>query len=300
MAGGNKGDQLQAKLKGDILSFPVKIATAIYRGCMVAIDTATGYLVQCDDSATQIFVGIAEESCTAAQAVASGTVSIRVRRRGIFKLKLETAAAIPTYAGKLVYAAVANTGSVDELVDIATAVTNHCLIGRVVKHGPATNEVWVDIMGIQDTVSTATYLTLADAASVANGDGAALIGIEDADAVLAATTVEAALNELKAPGIIAQDDADLTITIAKILTGHVVLSNSEARTYELATPTLAQAGIRCSFKKSTASATAATLSTAGAETIDGAATFAAMDAQYDACTLLWTGTGWSIISKMLA
>lgn len=134
MAGGNK--QMYAKLKGNILSFPVKIATAIFRGTNVAIDSA-GYLVQIDDDAAMKFVGVAEEACTVAQAVADGTINIRVRRHGIMRMTKNTTSAV-TDVGKLVYAHTEHTSAVDELVGLVGATSNDNIVGLVVRREPDT------------------------------------------------------------------------------------------------------------------------------------------------------------------
>jgi hypothetical protein len=136
MAGGNKGQAMQAKLRGDILSFPVKIATAIYRGTMVGID-GTGYLVQMSDLGAITFAGIAEEGCTAAEAVADGTVSVRVRRRGIFRMTKNTTSAV-TDVGCIAYAHTGHSASVNELVGLAAVCTYDNAIGLIVRREPDT------------------------------------------------------------------------------------------------------------------------------------------------------------------
>ena len=134
MAGGNV--QMNVKLKGNILAFPVKISTAIFRGSSVGIDSA-GYLIQMDDDAAVKFVGIAEEACTVAQAVADGTINIRVRRHGIVRMTKNTTSAV-TDVGKLVYAHTEHTASVQELVGLAGACTEDNIIGLVVRREPDT------------------------------------------------------------------------------------------------------------------------------------------------------------------
>jgi hypothetical protein len=57
------------------------------------------------------------------------------------------------------------------------------------------------------------------------------------------------------------------------------------------------AGGTLMFKKTTADALAVTLDGAGAETIDGAATNAAMDAQYDTLTIVCDGLAWYIVEQ---
>jgi len=142
MAGGNIGNALQVRLKGDILSFPVKIATAIYRGAPVAADS-TGYAVMASDEAAMKFLGIAEESNTVAEAVASGTVSVKVRRRGIFRMKL-TGVDI-THIGLRAYAETAQGASTDYAVALAASSAYKNLIGTIVKLDATDNYCWVDI-----------------------------------------------------------------------------------------------------------------------------------------------------------
>jgi hypothetical protein len=52
--------------------------------------------------------------------------------------------------------------------------------------------------------------------------------------------------------------------------------------------------------KTSSDAAAVTLDGYSAETIDGAATFAAIDAQHDCALLLCTGSGWVILSRDIA
>jgi hypothetical protein len=172
MAGGNITTNV--KLKGDILSFPVAIATAIYRGTCVALNAA-GYLIQASDAASITFVGIAEESVTAAQAVANGTVSVRVRRHGIFKMVKNTTSLVGDL-GKFAYMHTGHSSSVQELVGLAAACTNDIPIGLIVsratdKPGGATyasNYLMVDItpainMSLASAVSTHAGLSGQDA-----------------------------------------------------------------------------------------------------------------------------------------
>ncbi|KKL87909.1 hypothetical protein LCGC14_1930010 [marine sediment metagenome] len=183
MAGGNKGAGLVVKLRGDILSFPVKIATAIYRGTQVAIDSA-GYLIQAGDGAAMKFVGIAEEACTVAQAVADGTISIRVRRHGIVRMTKNTTSAV-TDVGALVYSHTTHTASVDELVGLAGACTYDNCVGLVVRREPDTpggtaytnNYLMVDITPSPwSTIDLSTHIALNDQnAHVAGGIGPSLI-----------------------------------------------------------------------------------------------------------------------------
>lgn len=99
-------------------------------------------------------------------------------------------------------------------------------------------------------------------------------------------------------GIVTLADAAATLTTAH-LDKVLLIPNTAARTLTL--PAAADcAGRFLTVKKTSADAFAVTIDGAGAETIDGAATFAAQDAAYDTVTILSDGTGWHIISKMIA
>lgn len=169
MAGGQLGQGWQVKLRGNILSFPVKIATAIYRGTAVAIDAA-GYLIQAGDGAAMKFVGIAEEGCTVAEAVADGTITIRCRRHGIVRMTKNTTSAAND-VGKLVYAHTTHTASVDGLVGLIAATTYDNAVGLVVRREPDTpggaaytnNWLMVDITPAPwSATDVATHAALAD------------------------------------------------------------------------------------------------------------------------------------------
>lgn len=244
MAGGAKGNALQVKLKGNILSHPTAIATLILRGCMVNLK-ATGFLALAGDTSSERFAGIAEEGVTVAEAVANGTKNVRARRRGIFKMKLTggDAAAAPTLVGSLVYVHTTQTASVDELVGLTGSVSNHVFVGTIVKHGTdaqaiagtSTADVWVDIKGADHTVlGDATYPTLTNLAAHTTGKGAELVGVEDAKGWGTSQTVQDALEALLAFGHIdipltaftAGDGAPLTIQTSTE-PGYEILSSKE-------------------------------------------------------------------------
>jgi len=165
------------------------------------------------------------------------------------------------------------------------------------------------MIGVEDSASNFAGTTveailaeiIADYAATTASNGASKIGVQDASALFTGTTVESVLAEIKQGRIGAdQTDADEAVAIGAILGGYVVLPNTAARTYTLATPTAGMAGIECTFIKSTAAAFAATLATTGAEQINGSDTYVEMDAIYDSVTLKWTGTGWMIKCKNIA
>lgn len=224
MSGGNKGDAWQVKLRGNIISLPVYATggagvkgamAAIQRGTMVNINQY-GFAIQASDTSGEVFVGISEESIAAkgAGTTIQGTYSIRVRRRGIFKMTLDATskAAAPSLVGSLVYVNTAQgvAGGSDELVGLAAqCTTGSVLVGIIVKHGTTvqakagttTADVWVAIIGAPSaTLYASTYTattTLASAAATA-GHGAKGIGLYDVAAKFDAVNVEDAFAELVA------------------------------------------------------------------------------------------------------
>lgn len=165
MAGGNMGNALQAKLKGDILSFLVKSGAVIYGGAPVAIDS-TGYAVMAADTATHKFVGMAEEGNTAAEASGNGIVSVKVRRRGIFRMKFYNAGAQITDVGKLVgmHSVQGAAGGADYMVELFASTSNGVAVGVVVKY-ESVNYVWVDILpwaGFISASDLAAHLLVSD------------------------------------------------------------------------------------------------------------------------------------------
>ncbi len=145
MAGGNVGGRMQTKLKGDIVAYPVKAAARIYRGTMVQIDTATGYAVQADDASSRSFVGVSEEEANNTDG-SSADIFVRVRRRGIFRFKFEGGSAPATVVGKTVSVAVAQSSTVDELVNLSSSTSNASVVGMVTAIDAADDDyVFVDI-----------------------------------------------------------------------------------------------------------------------------------------------------------
>lgn len=238
MAGGNKGDLNQSRAKGDILTFPVYQSTHIYRGTMVNVD-ASGWAIQGIDTAGTFFAGIAEEEVDNSSGT-DGALNIRVRRRGIFKMTLATTAAAGSLVGDLVYVDTAHSSSVNELVDIAANVSNHVLVGQVVRHGTfaeciaGTNstEVWVDILGVANTAYSATFASAATLAAHTTGNGAADVGVEANTGFGATPTVQDALALLLkgrlSPSRLTQEDGTaLTKWTAGATPGFQQLSNKE-------------------------------------------------------------------------
>jgi hypothetical protein len=97
--------------------------------------------------------------------------------------------------------------------------------------------------------------------------------------------------------ITAGADGAATLTIA--MCGLYTIGNTVARTLTL--PAVSgTAGLWYTIKKTSADAAAVTIDTPGAETIDGAATNAEVDAQYDSITIVSDGTNWHVVNKKIA
>lgn len=238
MAGGNKGDGWQVKLRGNILSFLAKTNTAIYRGCKVAIDS-TGYLVMATGTAAMKFVGIAEESCTQAEATAGAT--IRVRRHGIVKMVKSTATA-KSDVGKLFYAHTVQDASNDEVVALAGVAAYDNPVGLCVRQEP-------DVPG--GSVFTAKKYLMIDItpSAWAAGDVSTHASLAAQDAHEAAGI---------GPTITTDANSGATIDAAEFYGGLVALTYAGVASFTLATSGIA-AGTQCRIVKANATAGALTI-----------------------------------------
>lgn len=89
-----------------------------------------------------------------------------------------------------------------------------------------------------------------------------------------------------------------TLTVAE---GGLISATSVGGAYSLTLPAASgNAGLFYTLKKTDAAANAITLDGNGAETIDGAATYAAVDAEFDTVTIVCDGSNWHIVSVNLA
>lgn len=80
----------------------------------------------------------------------------------------------------------------------------------------------------------------------------------------------------------------------------IIVPNTAALTLTLPAVADTQAGDRLTFVKSTSDAFAITLDGNASETIDGATTYAALDAQFDCVTIVSTGSAWVILNRDVA
>jgi hypothetical protein len=99
--------------------------------------------------------------------------------------------------------------------------------------------------------------------------------------------------------VIVLADANAALTLDHV--NHTLLiANTAARTLTLPAVASVRAGGWLRLIKTNATAQAVTLDGNGSETIDGAATFAGVDAPFDGVLLVCTGTEWVIASRDLA
>jgi len=108
---------------GQVLSFLMGVEE-IFEGALVAINAA-GYAVNGGDDANAVVVGIADESVDNS-AGSNGSLSIKVRRSGVFTFNAAWSAA-QADVNTLVYA------SDNQSVDLVGTTTNDVLVGRVVE-----------------------------------------------------------------------------------------------------------------------------------------------------------------------
>ena len=89
-----------------------------------------------------------------------------------------------------------------------------------------------------------------------------------------------------------------TITLTKLdLNKFIFIQGTAAQTINLPAVAGCPAGSRLTFLKTTSNAVAATLDGNAAENIDGAATLATIDAQFDTATLVSDGTQWIVVAR---
>ncbi len=119
---------------GQVLSFLMGVEE-IFEGALVAINAA-GYAVNGGDDANAVIVGIADESVDNS-AGSNGSLSIKVRRTGVFTFNAAWSAA-QADVNTLVYA------SDNQSVDLVGTTTNDVLVGRVVEV-VSSSKVRVDI-----------------------------------------------------------------------------------------------------------------------------------------------------------
>jgi hypothetical protein len=99
--------------------------------------------------------------------------------------------------------------------------------------------------------------------------------------------------------VISLADASATLTLDH-MNRVLLIANTDARTLTLPAVATVRAGGWIRVIKTSAAAQAVTLDGNAAETIDGAATYAGIDAQYDCVLLVCAGNEWVIVSRDIA
>jgi predicted RecA/RadA family phage recombinase len=119
---------------GDVIELPVYTGVHIYAGGFVCVNTGHGYAIPGADAASNICIGIAESEADNTSG-ASGDITVRVRRTGVFLMNA-TSIAI-TSQGVVMY--LQDDQTFDE-----TSAGNAVKCGVLVKYVSATSG-WIDI-----------------------------------------------------------------------------------------------------------------------------------------------------------
>jgi len=127
-------DRETDRKEGTLLSIPIVAAEIIYKGAMVMYD-ADGYATAGQDTTACIFAGVAFEKIDNS-AGASGALSVRVYRPGLFKFACSNMA--QTRVGDMMY-----VGD-DQTFYYSTQSTNYVKCGKLAYFESSTAG-WIDI-----------------------------------------------------------------------------------------------------------------------------------------------------------
>jgi len=182
----NVGNEMESRI-GELLHFPVKASTHVYKGSLVAIETGIGFAVPAGDTSGHIFVGVATMEADNSSG-SNGDIDVIVRRWGI--IPLATAGGAQTDVGKTVYCVD------DETVDLQGDVTNDIIVGQCVEYVSATS-IYVDLKprytNADDLSGLAAHIT--DVTSAHNAEG---VDYDDDNTHTAQTELDGVLNEIYA------------------------------------------------------------------------------------------------------
>lgn len=202
-------DRLTDYREGIEIELPVENAVTIYAGSMVCINGSTGMANPAADSAGFQFVGVAMEQADNSSG-SDGDITVRVRRKGVFKFAASSIAA--AHVGDPMYV-------VDDQTFDETDPGNGIICGRLVKRVSNTSG-WIDI-------NLATPL-----AQVAGGT----LTVTDASTIFTTDTVDGALDQLglrlqkarlNPVALLLEDGTALTTHTAAPTPGWAQLSNKE-------------------------------------------------------------------------
>ncbi len=208
-----------------IRSYPMDALAVILNGTIVALDS-TGYAVPGTSGTGLLAVGIAQESKTAG--AVDGDTNIKVHI-GVFRLLADSAFA-QSDVGALCY-----------IVDNQTVTltgTSKSIAGTVAAVDGG--NVWV-AMGLEAAIDNTTLTAFESAlASASTPGGASLVGVFDTASLYTATTVEAALAEVKTtaqfimsvpiPAYSAIADAGVLLRITPGFAGRIIGTHLQATT----------------------------------------------------------------------
>jgi len=209
--------------EGGQIGLPVKTLQTIFGGTLVAND-ATGYVLPAGDTAAHQFQGVADQYVDNS-AGASGAETVRLWRRGLFRMTFATPIAI-TDVGSAVYVADDNN------VDLFANVSNYVHCGVLAEYIDSTH-AYVDIEPAIMYSAVAAHISDGSAAHAASA-----ISIADAGTFTAQTQVEAALQELyprvTSPAAIADPGNAGAIPVTR--SGVCAMTSGGAETRTIAAP----------------------------------------------------------------
>lgn len=170
-----------AFLPSPLRSYPVAASTKIYAGSLVALNSS-GYLVPGSVATTLTAVG-------RANALVDNTTG----GNGALYCEVEQGTFAWVNHSSLTLSAVGDLVYIYDDESVTSSASGTSIAGTVAKVDSAGVWVSMGIIGPLDASVTTDFIT--SLASTSTGQGAALVGIEDAGSLFAGTTVEAALQE---------------------------------------------------------------------------------------------------------
>lgn len=153
----------------------------IFAGALACVNAA-GYALEGSDTAGLIFQGVATQRVDNSSG-SNGDKTIVLRRRGLFRLILDTAITIANVGDNVFLVD-------DQTVDLTANVSNHIFCG-IIAGFISTTEAWIDIEPAIRQADVATHISDGSGAHAASA-----ISIADAGAHTAQTEMEAALQEI--------------------------------------------------------------------------------------------------------
>jgi hypothetical protein len=268
-----------------LTSYPMKSGATIYKGGIVVLES-TGYAKAGVSGTSLITVGIAQATLT--NAGADGALQIPVNQCVAAMEQNGTAFSV------------ADTGSLCYVFDDATMTKNSSSrsIAGTVYFVDDAGKVWV-YMGLAASVDGTALAAVAsdlaqlevDLAATTNGEGASMIGVEDAGSLLTATTVEAALAEIAAD-IVGIGSAPQALTGAGALsvTTMVTLFTSSGGSQALTLANGTQTG-QLKLVIHTVDGGSGVITPASA----GNFATVTLTNRYEACLFQWSGAAWNVV-----